>query len=211
MKQSNKLPRSFYTGDDVLIISKQLLGKTLCTYINKQLTKATITEVEAYCGRTDEGCHAYPNRKTKRTEVMYKQGGFTYVYICYGIHTMLNVVTNKEGLANCILIRGVEPIEGEDFAYQRRGLKKYNYKIATGPGCVGKAMGINIIHYGVDLLGDTIWIEDSQNLKENEIGISQRIGMNFDGPDKYLPWRFFMKNNKWVSKLKASDKMSLEK
>lgn len=207
MKQSNKLPRSFYTGDDVLIIAKQLLGKTLCTNINQQLTKATITEVEAYCGRTDEGCHAYPNRRTKRTEVMYGQGGFAYVYICYGIHTMLNIVTNKQGLANCILIRAVKPIEGKEYAQKRRGLKKYNYKIATGPGCVGQAMGIDINHYGADLCSNVIWLEDAPKLKKNDVGISQRIGMNFDGPDKYLPWRFFIKNNQWVSKLRASDKI----
>jgi len=207
MKQSNKLPRSFYTRNDVLIISKQLLGKTLCTNIDNKLTKATITEVEAYCGRTDEGCHAYPNRRTKRTAIMYGQGGFAYVYICYGIHTMLNIVTNKQGLANCILIRGVEPIEGKQYAHKRRGLKKYNYKIATGPGCVGQAMGINIKHYGTDLLDNIVWIENGAALKKNEIGISQRIGMNFDGPDKYLPWRFFIKDNQWVSKLRASDKI----
>jgi len=207
MKQSNKLPRSFYTHNDVLIIAKQLLGKTLCTNIKQQLTKATITEVEAYCGRTDEGCHAYPNKKTDRTKVIYGPGGFAYVYICYGIHTMINVVTNKNGLANCILIRAVEPIEGKELAQQRRGLKKYDYKIATGPGCVGQAMGINIIHYGTDLLGDVIWVEDALALAKNEIGISQRVGMNFDGPDKFLPWRYFIKNNKWVSRLRASDKM----
>jgi len=207
MKQRNKLPRSFYANSNVLIVAEQLLGKILCTNINKQITKAIITEVEAYCGRTDEGCHAYPNKKTKRTEVMYGPGGYAYVYICYGIHTMLNIVTNTTGLANCILIRAVEPIEGKQYTQQRRKLKNYNYKIATGPGCVGQAMGINLTHYGADLCGNIIWIEDATNLTKKEIGISQRIGMNFDGPDKYLPWRFFIKNNQWVSRLRASDKM----
>jgi len=163
MKQNNKLPRSFYNRSDVLEIAQELLGKTLCTKINQQICKAKITEVEAYCGRTDEGCHAYPNKKTKRTEVMYSEGGYAYIYLCYGIHTMFNVVTNAKGLANCILVRAIDL-------------------------------------YGTDLLGDTIWIEKATNLNLKEIGISARIGMNFEGPDKDLPWRFFIKDNLWVSK-----------
>jgi len=200
MKQNNKLPRSFYNRPDVLEIARTLLGKTLCTKVNKQLCKAKITEVEAYCGRTDEGCHAYPNKRTKRTEVMYREGGYAYVYICYGIHSMFNVVTNVKGLANCILVRAIEPIMGVDLMQQRRGLKKANYRIGRGPGCVGQAMGIKLNMYGTDLLSNTIWIEDEADIHPNKIGISARIGMNFEGPDKDLPWRFFIKDNFWVSK-----------
>ncbi len=200
MKQNNKLARSFYNRADVLIIAKELLGKTLCTYINKQLTTAKITEVEAYCGRTDEGCHAYPHKRTKRTEVMYGEGGYAYIYLCYGIHTMFNVVTNAAGLANCILVRAIEPIKGIDTMQQRRGLQKPTYQIGRGPGCVGQAMGMHLTMYGTDLLGKTIWIEDAPPIPKKDMGISARIGMNFDGPDKDLPWRFFIKNNFWVSK-----------
>jgi len=200
MRQNNKLARSFYTRQDVLLIARELLGKTLCTNIDKQICKARITEVEAYCGRTDEGCHAYPNRRTKRTEVMYGEGGYAYVYLCYGIHRMFNVVTNVDGLANCILVRAVEPKEGEQIMLQRRDITKPNYLLTTGPGCVGQAMGIRLNMYGADLLGNTIWIEKAPNLSEEEIEISARIGMNFDGPDKDLPWRFFIKDNQWVSK-----------
>lgn len=142
MKQNNKLPRSFYNRSDVLVIAKELLGKTLCTKINQQLCKAKITEVEAYCGRTDEGCHAYPNKKTKRTEVMYGDGGYAYVYLCYGIHSMFNVVTNAKGLANCILVRAIEPLEGIELMQKRRGLKKASHHIGRGPGCVGQRTGL---------------------------------------------------------------------
>jgi len=200
MKQNNKLPRSFYNRSDVLKIAKDLLGKTLCTKINRQICKAKITEVEAYCGRTDEGCHAYPNKRTKRTEIMYGDGGYAYIYLCYGIHTMFNVVTNVKGLANCILVRAIEPIEGIDLMQKRRGLKKATHQIGRGPGCVGQAMGIQLNMYGTDLLSNTIWIEKATNLNQKEIGISARIGMNFEGPDKDLRWRFFIKDNLWVSK-----------
>jgi len=200
MKQNNKLLRSFYNRSDVLVIAQELLGKTLCTKINQQVCKAKITEVEAYCGRTDEGCHAYPNKRTKRTEIMYSEGGYAYIYLCYGIHTMFNIVTNVEGLANCILVRAIEPIEGIDLMQQRRSLKKASYQIGRGPGCVGQAMGMQLNLYGTDLLSDIIWIESASDLKPKEIGVSARIGMNFDGPDKDLPWRFFMKDNLWVSK-----------
>jgi len=200
MKQNNKLPRSFYNRSDVLLVAKELLGKTLCTNVNSQISKAKITEVEAYCGRTDEGCHAYPGKITKRTKVMYGEGGYAYVYLCYGIHTMFNIVTNVKGLANCILVRAIEPIEGIHIMQQRRSLKKSSYQIGRGPGCVGQAMGIQLNMYGTDLLSNTIWIDKAPDLNQKEIGISARIGMNFDGPDKDLPWRFFIKHNLWVSK-----------
>lgn len=197
-----KFKRSFYNNPDVLQVAKQLIGQTLCTSIKGQLVKTKITEVEAYCGRTDEGCHAYPNKRTKRTEVLYGAGGFAYVYLCYGIHNMLNVVTNKVGLANCILIRAVEPIDGIEIMIERRGLKKAALSLSTGPGCVGQALGINLTMYGTDFLGDTIWIESADAIPESDIGSSARIGMNFDGPDKYLPWRFFIKDSLWVSKFR---------
>jgi len=168
-----KFKRSFYNNPDVLQVAKQLIGQTLCTSIKGQLVKTKITEVEAYCGRTDEGCHAYPNKRTKRTEVLYGAG-----------------------------IRAVEPIDGIEIMIERRGLKKAALSLSTGPGCVGQALGINLTMYGTDFLGDTIWIESADAIPESDIGSSARIGMNFDGPDKYLPWRFFIKDSLWVSKFR---------
>src|SRR5690554_1482401 len=129
-----KLPRSFFERDDVVGITRELIGKVLCTQIDGQLTSGIIVEAEAYNGREDRACHAYPNIRTERTSIIYEAPGFAYVYLCYGIHHLFNIVTNKEGLADAILVRGVEPLDGIDIMLERRGKEKLHPTLTNGPG-----------------------------------------------------------------------------
>ena len=109
-----KLQKDFYQREDVLTISRELLGKVLCTQFEGELTSGIIVETEAYAGETDQASHTYGGRRTLRTEVMYAPGGVSYIYLCYGIHHLFNVVTNFEGIPHAILIRAIKPIDGID-------------------------------------------------------------------------------------------------
>ena len=185
-----RLKREFYLRSDVVVIAQELIGKVLCTNINGQLTSGIISETEAYCGRNDKACHANNNVRTSRTEIMYEKGGHAYVYLCYGIHHLFNVVTNRVGLADAVLIRGVEPLEGKDTMIERR---RTNKNLSNGPGKLTKALGISLDHYGLDLLGDTIWIEDRGLLiKPEQIKNSKRIGIEYAMEDAEKMWRFYI-------------------
>lgn len=196
-----KLPRDFYERSDVVQVAKELLGKTLHTHVDGQYTSARITEVEAYAGRNDKACHANNGLRSKRTEVMYGPGGFSYVYLCYGIHHLFNVVTNKPGLADAVLVRAVEPLEGLDIMSERRNKLPADKRLTSGPGTLTQALGVSTkTHYGLNLSGDKIWIEDAPGLNENNIIISTRIGVDYAEEDALKPWRFYIKDNPWISK-----------
>ena len=197
----SKLSAVFYQRDDVLLISRALLGKVLCTNFHNKLTSGIIVETEAYGGITDKASHAYRGRRTKRTEIMYTPGGTAYVYLCYGIHHLFNVVTNVEGVPHAVLIRGIEPIEGIDIILQRRKMSKLLPKLTAGPGILSQALGIQTIHSRISLLGDEIWIE---NIKPKSFDIisSPRVGCQYAGKDAHNPWRFRIAGNKWVSPTK---------
>ncbi|MGN8226171.1 DNA-3-methyladenine glycosylase [Gracilimonas sp. BCB1] len=198
---SSKLPRSFYQRDEVVQISKELIGKVICTNFDGVQTAGVIVETEAYNGRTDRACHAYPDVRTSRTETIYGPPGYAYVYLCYGIHHLFNVVTNREGLADAILIRAIQPIEGEEIMVKRRGKNKLQPVITNGPGKLSQAMGITTSNNECDLLGDIIWIEDRGiEFAEKEIEASPRIGVDYAGEDAKLPWRFTVKGSRWISK-----------
>ncbi len=195
-----KLPDSFYTHADVVHVSKALLGKYLVTNIDGQLTSGIIVETEAYCGRGDKACHANYKR-TPRTEIMYQSGGVAYVYLCYGIHYLFNVVTNVENLADAVLVRAIEPVEGIESMLARRNMKQLAKRITAGPGCLTQALGINKLHYGANLNGGTVWIEDrGKVVNETDIMAGPRIGVDYAGDDALLPWRFWLRDNKYVSK-----------
>ena len=195
-----KLPLSFYTRDDVAQISKELLGKVLCTHIDGQLTAGKITETEAYCGRGDKACHAYNGRRTARTEIMYAEGGKAYVYLCYGIHNLFNVVTNVENQADAVLIRALEPLDGIDTILERRKMDKITPRLTAGPGSLTVAMGIDKSLNKISLLNDQVWIEDrGYTVSQNEIICSPRIGVAYAEEDALRPWRFYMKGSEWVS------------
>lgn len=198
-----KLPLSFYQQSDVLALSQHLLGKFLFSHIDNQLTGGMIVETEAYRGPEDRASHAYLNRRTKRTEVMYKEGGHGYVYMCYGIHFLFNVITNVQDIPHAILIRALEPSEGIETMLQRRQKTHLDYTLTAGPGSVTQALGITLTHNGIDLTGSTLWIEDcGMILKEEDIVASPRVGVAYAREDALLPWRFRIKNNPWTSRAK---------
>jgi DNA-3-methyladenine glycosylase len=186
-----KLPESFYRDKDVVKLAKQLLGKVLCTFIDKQYTSGIITETEAYEGIIDKASHAYNNRRTARTEVMFGKGGNSYVYLCYGIHHLFNVVTNEEDHPHAVLVRAIEPLEGLDIILKRRKKPKLTKDLTVGPGKVSEALGIHTKHTGLPLTGDAIWIEDHGIVvKENEIIAGPRVGVDYAGDHALWPYRF---------------------
>jgi len=199
-----KLTKDFYIRDDVVQISRDLLGKVLCTRLNPdimsghggKITAGKIIETEAYAGAEDKASHAYGNRRTKRTQIMFRQGGVAYVYLCYGIHSLFNVVTNVEDIPDAILIRAIEPLEGIDIMRRRRNLSNI---LTAGPGTLSKALGIKYTHTGTDLCEDKIWIEDrgiAIAIAQKDIITGTRIGVNYAGKDALLPWRFRVKGKK---------------
>jgi DNA-3-methyladenine glycosylase len=195
-----KLLIDFYEREDVVQIAKDLLGKHLYTRIDGVVTAARITETEAYCGATDKACHTHLNRRTKRTEIMYGAGGRAYVYLCYGIHHLFNVVTNVKGAADAVLIRAAEPLTGKEHMQVRRGLLTFDKKLTAGPGSMSKALGITTALYGEKLWGSSLWIEDAALLPEQQIQATTRIGIDYAGEDAFLPWRFYDKNTQFVSR-----------
>jgi DNA-3-methyladenine glycosylase len=199
MAITKKLPLSFYLRGDVVQIAKDLLGKILVTNWDGDKTTGRIVETEAYAGEIDRASHASKG-KTKRTGVIYGTGGVAYVYLCYGIHQMFNIVTNKHGTPHAILIRGVEPLEGIDTMLERTGKKVLDATLTKGPGNVGKAFGFNTTQCGISLTSNEMHIvDDGFRIKENMTGVSPRIGVDYAGDHALWHYRFFIKGNKYVS------------
>jgi DNA-3-methyladenine glycosylase len=195
-----KVNPDFYLGADVLEISRNLLGKILITHVDNEVTAGKIVETEAYCGLSDRASHAYPNKLTPRNRIMFEAGGVTYIYFVYGIHHMFNIVTGGKGLPNAILVRALEPVEGMKIMLRRRGKDAIN-RIASGPGSLCLAMGIDMSFYGLSLQSDKIWIEEQRQLiPQSEIVATTRIGVDYAGEDAFLNWRFYIKNNPWISR-----------
>ena len=186
-----KLPPSYYLRSDTVQISRELLGKVICTNFDNQLTEAIITETEAYCGITDKASHAYGGRRTNRTEIMYREGGCAYVYLCYGMYSLFNVVTDKVDIPHAVLIRGAKAITGIPTILKRTGKKKLTVDLLIGPGKLSKALGIHYSHTGTSLSGDLIWIEDRGiTIPETQIKSTTRIGVDYAGEDAGLLYRF---------------------
>jgi DNA-3-methyladenine glycosylase len=190
----HKLPKTFYLRDNVLEISRDLLGKYIFTQINNQLTGGLITEVEAYAGVIDRASHTYGYRRTQRNEIMYANGGVAYVYLCYGIHHLFNIVTNVSDIPHAILLRGIKPVQGIETMLQRRNKQKYDKTLTSGPGSVSQALGIKSILNGTDLTGNIIWLEDCECKTDGlRIFAGPRIGVGYAGDDALLPYRFLLK------------------
>lgn len=191
-----KLDRAFYIRSSVTQIAKELLGKVIYTRFDNQLTGGIITETEAYEGVTDKASHAYNNRRTERTEIMYSTGGVAYVYLCYGVHHLFNFVTNQKGIPHAILLRGIYPIEGIK-TMEKRLNKKFPHKgFSNGPGKLSRALGIKTHHTGQDLTGNTIWVEDKDiYIKAKDIIITPRIGVDYAGKAASLPYRFLINSS----------------
>jgi DNA-3-methyladenine glycosylase len=195
-----KVPLSFYNRKDVVNIARELLGKIIVTNFNGSITSGRIVETEAYIGIIDKASHSFAGKRTARNEHMYSAAGTAYVYICYGMHQMVNIVTNEKEIPDAILIRAVEPIEGIDLMQKRTGKNKSDKTLTRGPGNVGKALGIFKHHSGLYLLDNEIYLlDDNKKISEDYIGISKRIGVEGAGTDALLPYRFYVKGNKYVS------------
>ena len=186
---------NFFQREDVVQVSRELLGKFLVTHIHGNACAGMICETEAYAGITDRACHAYGNRRTARTEVMFGKGGITYVYLCYGIHHLFNIVTNGEGIPDAVLIRAIYPVEGIPTMLHRRNLSQdhttQTKRISGGPGTLSQAMGIRVDDSGMSLQGNKIWVEDrGLDIDPQLITANPRIGVDFAGADALLPYRF---------------------
>lgn len=195
----HKLSRDFYLRNDVVLIAKELLGKILVTKFDGTYTAGRIVETEAYAGISDKASHAYNNRRTNRTEVMFSKTGVAYVYLCYGIHHMFNVVCNTNDHPDAVLIRGIEPLEGIDTMLKRSNKKNLDTSLGRGPGNVSKALGIFTKHSGMDLQSKELFLADD-GTTGFEIAVSKRIGVDYAGEHANWLYRFFVQGNQHVSK-----------
>lgn len=192
------LPRSFYQRENVVLIAQELLGKMLLSQFDGMLTGGIIVETEAYAGVTDRASHAFGNRRTGRTEVMYSEGGTAYIYLCYGVHSLFNIVTNKKDVPEAVLIRAIQPATGIESMLRRSGKTSVDKNFGTGPGKVSKILGIHFSKSGMDLTkkppelsGEGIWLEEAgRRVLPGTIISGPRIGVGYAGRDALLPYRF---------------------
>lgn len=202
--RSHKLPLKFYQRKNVCTVAKDLIGKVLVTTFNNRLTAGRIVETEAYNGAADKASHAWNGRRTNRTEIMFGEGGLSYVYFCYGIHHLFNVVTGVAEIPHAVLIRAVEPLYGIEEMLLRTGKKKPDHTLTRGPGNVSKALGIHTQHTGGSLQSDELFIaKDEFIVKRSQIIATPRIGVDYAGSDALLPYRFILQGNPYVSGKKA--------
>jgi len=209
--QPARLERAFFEGTDVVEIAQLLLGKVLCTNFTGKFTSGIIVETEAYRAPEDKASHAYNNKRTARTEVMFGEAGHTYVYLCYGIHHLFNIVTGPVDMAHAVLIRAIEPLAGVEHMMERRKMDKPVFRLSAGPGSLSRALGLNSNHSGLDLTSEyaEVWIEDPPNAcvmpgEETAVLIvaSSRVGVGFSQECAPWPWRFRIKDNPWTSPAK---------
>ncbi|MCQ2280625.1 MAG: DNA-3-methyladenine glycosylase [Bacteroidales bacterium] len=191
-----RLQKSYFLQHDVLSISRDLIGKYLFSIREGQIAGGIISEVEAYNGTGDKACHAYGGRRTRRNEMMYHEGGVAYVYLCYGMHALLNFVTNEADIPDAVLIRSIIPTHGEELMLQRTHKKQVSPQITCGPGRVTKALGITTEDNGCSLTEDKLWIEDrGLIIPDDKILITPRIGVDYAEEDAKLPYRFLISGN----------------
>ena len=195
-----KPDRAFFEGDTAAL-ARRLLGCTLWRRTPEGLCGGRIVETEAYCGETDAACHSYKRRSPEgRTSVMYGPGGFAYVYLIYGMHCCMNVVSAPEGRPEAVLLRALEPVAGVEHMRARRPKAKKDTELCSGPGKLCAALGIDRGCYGLDLLGDELFLTLGEALPPEKIGVSPRVGVDYAGEDAARPWRFFEIGNPNVSK-----------
>ena len=198
-----KLARAFFRRPDVLTIARELLGTMLYTRLDGVLSGGQIVETEAYAGPEDRASHAYGDRRTARTETMYQAGGVAYVYLCYGMHAMLNVVTNADGVPHAILVRAIEPRVGVAAMLARRGMTRLETRLGAGPGALTKALGVTTALDGADLRGGTLWIEGpAGSVPSCQVTASPRVGVAYAGPHARWPWRLRVRDCRWTSPAK---------
>ncbi len=197
------LPPAFFQRSDVVTIARELLGKVLVTELEGVRTAGKIVETEAYRAPDDKACHAWNNRRTRRTEVMFQPGGHAYIYLCYGIHHLFNVVTSVKDEAHAVLVRALEPLENEQWMLARRNKEKTLPALTAGPGALSQALGIHC-----DYTGTQLWKPDSPiriedwgfKINPADIASGPRIGVEYAGDCAAWPWRFWLIGSPWVSK-----------
>ncbi|MCB0397377.1 MAG: DNA-3-methyladenine glycosylase [Flavobacteriales bacterium] len=186
-----KLPRDFYLQEDVVHVARSLIGKFLVTCFGNVQTSGMIIETEAYAGEIDKASHAFGNRRTKRTETMFGEGGTAYVYLCYGIHHLFNVVTNQKDIPHAVLIRALRPVDGKEVIRERRNGMKDEKKWCAGPGTLSQSLGIRTEHDGMNLSGTSIWLEDrGVQVSSGDILSGPRVGVDYAGDHALWPYRF---------------------
>lgn len=197
----NRLPLEFYLQEDVCAVARSLIGKLLVTHFEAGLTVGRIVETEAYNGVVDKASHAYGGRFTQRTRVMYEQGGRAYVYLCYGIHHLFNVVTHHHGTPHAVLIRGIEPVEGLDIMLQRMSHPRHLHQVGRGPGNVSRALGLYTHHTNTPLTSKELFLANDPTftITPKQIHASPRIGVAYAAEDALLPYRYYLVGNPHVS------------
>jgi DNA-3-methyladenine glycosylase len=197
---TEKLDMAFYEREDTVAIARELLGKLIITRFDGVETTGRIVETEAYCGITDRASHAFNSRRTARTEIMYRKGGIAYIYLCYGIHHLFNVVTGKKDIPDAVLIRAIEPVSGMEKMLSRTGRLKMDKNIGSGPGNVTRALGIITGHSGYNLQDEELFLaQDGFLLPDENIIVTPRIGVDYAGDDAFLPYRFVIAGHPQVS------------
>jgi len=195
-----KLKREFYLRENTVEIARDLLGELIVVPDdNGRRVSGMIVETEAYLGVTDRAAHSFGGRRTPRNEVTYGTGGHVYVFFIYGMYYQLNVVTGPAGHSHVVLIRAVEPVEGIEIMRKRRG-KMPDKNLTSGPGKLCIAFAINRGLNGENLRGKRIWLEDHRSFTNDEIAVGKRIGIDYAGEDAEKPWRFWVKENLFVSR-----------
>jgi DNA-3-methyladenine glycosylase len=197
LEEGRIIPEEWYKQDNLLVMTRRLLGCKLVSNKNDGYTSGIITEVEAYDGVEDAACHAFGGRKTKKLEVLYQAGGIAYVYICYGIHHLINVVIAGEGVPKVILIRALEPIDGIELMQERRWTTVFK-QLCKGPGALTAALGIDMKDNYGSLTNGPLRIEAGKKIRNDEIAVGPRIGIA-EGKDHDLPYRFWIRESKFVS------------
>lgn len=204
MKMKQIIAEEFYIGPDVVGLSRSLLGKYLFTDIGGKFCGGKIVETEAYSHINDKACHSHLQKRTTRTEVMFRRGGVAYVYRIYGMYDLFNIITNVEDKADAVLVRAIEPTEGLNYMMERRNINPVSYRLTAGPGMLSQALGITRDLYGLPLTtGEAIWLEDrGEEVDDKDVIASPRVGIDYAGADALLPWRFRIKSSPWTSKAK---------
>lgn len=194
-----RLERSFFQRE-AIVLAQDLLGKFLVREINGEKIITKIVETEAYMGEEDKGAHTYKNRRTNRTEVMFGEAGHAYIYFIYGMYYCLNVVSAEKDIPQGVLIRAVEPVEGLEIIKKNRVIKSKKVQdLTNGPGKLCQALNIDLSLKGVDVAnGEELYILN--NNEKFEIVADKRVNIDYAEEYKDKLWRYYIKDNKFVSK-----------
>jgi DNA-3-methyladenine glycosylase len=189
----------------VLTVARDVIGKLLVHVTSSGVLSGRIVEAEAYSGPEDRAAHSWGGRRTERTEVMFGPPGFAYVFFVYGMHWHLNLVTTREGSPHAVLLRAVEPVSGAAQMARRRGLRRDDVRLTNGPGKLCQAFGVDRRYYGADLTSGKLYLSEGPSTR-GKVGRSARIGVDYAGSWAEKPWRFFERDNRWVSRARPSSK-----